>query len=208
MKTVLYLHGFASSPDSAKVRTLRALLEPQQIVLDAPDLNVPIFERLDFEAVVQRAIDSLDAGAHQAIAGSSFGGLVALEVLRRGHDLPAVLIAPALGMSDQWLGRLPAGDPIAVPHHGRGVNVPIHRAFFEQMSHIDADRFPPRGRVTIVMGRNDESVPFERVAATWSRWEASGKLAEGSRLIIIEDGDHSLVAAAETIADAISAAVR
>ena len=48
MSAVLYLHGFASSPASAKIGLLRARVEPE-IVLYTPDLNVPSFERLDFD---------------------------------------------------------------------------------------------------------------------------------------------------------------
>jgi len=55
---VLYFHGFASSPASAKITALRPLLAPQRIELDTPDLNVPSFEELDFEAMVVRALDA------------------------------------------------------------------------------------------------------------------------------------------------------
>jgi hypothetical protein len=40
MTSVLYFHGFASSPNSAKITALRPLLAPHAIELNAPDLNV------------------------------------------------------------------------------------------------------------------------------------------------------------------------
>src|SRR5258708_36717032 len=95
---VLYLHGFASSPASAKITTLRPLLEPDGIVLDTPDLNVPSFAKLDWEAMIGRALEHARANPLQALAGSSLGALVALEVARRGVDAPLVLIAPAIGI--------------------------------------------------------------------------------------------------------------
>jgi len=198
---VLYFHGFASSPASAKITALRPLLAPQRIELDTPDLNVPSFEELDFEAMVVRALDAAAQRRPRALVGSSLGAILALEVARRGLVLPLVLIAPAVGIADRWISKLPAGDPIIVFNHARGADAPIHRAFFEQMARVDADRDAPPSRVIVIMGRKDESVPFERVEQTWNRWEP--RLVAGSKLIVIDDGDHGLVASSDVIADAI-----
>ena len=46
MTSVLYFHGFASSPGSAKITALRPLLAPHGIELNAPDLNVPSFGKV------------------------------------------------------------------------------------------------------------------------------------------------------------------
>lgn len=207
MHSILYLHGFASGPGSAKVRGLRELLAPDGIELNAPDLNAPSFEKLDFEAIVQRALDAGRAVPPAAVVGSSLGAMVALEVVRRGMRKPLVLIAPALGIADQWLARLPDGDPISVYNHAREKNAPIHRAFFEQMARVDSDRNNPAVPVTLIMGRNDESVPFDRVAAVWRRWQESGGLPAGSRFVEIAEGDHGLTAFANILADAIRQAV-
>jgi hypothetical protein len=51
---------------------------------------------------------------------------------------------------------------------------------------------PPPVPVSIVMGTDDESVPFAQVEETWTRWEASGKLAPGSRFHAVAGGDHGL----------------
>lgn len=203
MIPVLYFHGFASSPDSVKVRALRALLEPEGIALDTPDLNVPSFEQLDFEAMVRKALQHARAAPPRAIVGSSLGSLVALEVERRGVVAPLVLIAPAIGIRDQWLTRIPAGDPIRLFNHARGEEANIHRAFFEQMDKVDADVLPPAAPVTAFLGSDDESVPPARVRQRWRVWEASGKLAVGSALVVIDGGDHGLTAYVDRIAAAI-----
>ena len=79
MTSVLYFHGFASSPGSAKITALRPLLAPHGIELNAPDLNVPSFERLDFDAVVEHAPSRPRAPTPpRAMVGSSLGALVAL----------------------------------------------------------------------------------------------------------------------------------
>lgn len=205
--SVLYLHGFASGPGSAKVQALRALLAADGIELNAPDLNAPSFANLDFGAVVSVALEAGRAHPPAAVVGSSLGSLAALEVVRRGIAKPLVLLAPALGVADQWIERLPAGDPISVYNHAQEHDAWIHRAFFEQMARVDSDRDAPRVPVTVIMGRNDESVPFERVAAVWRRWEKSGRLAAGSRFVEIPNGDHGLTAFAGEIAREIRKAV-
>lgn len=203
MTSVLYLHGFASSPASAKITALRPLLEPHGIALNAPDLNVPSFERLDLDAMVQHALDCARTTPPHAIVGSSLGALIALSVAHRGLRLPLVLIAPALGIAQRWKSRIPDGDPVIVFNYARNADAPIHRAFFDQITALYIDQEPPPSRVTVVMGRKDETVPFAVVEETWQKWEATGRLVAGSRFLELEEGDHSLVAHAEIIRDAI-----
>jgi predicted esterase YcpF (UPF0227 family) len=205
MTSVLYFHGFASSPASAKIVALRPLLEPPGIELNTPDLNTPSFEQLDWDAMIARALDAARTLPPRAIVGSSLGSLVALEVVRRGVIAPLVLVAPALGIADRWKTKLPPGDPIITFNHARGENAPIHRAFFEQMFEVRVDEEPPPVRVIVIMGRNDETVPFDRVEATWKSWQSSG-LAPGSKFIEIAEGDHGLTAEVELIAKEIAAA--
>jgi surfactin synthase thioesterase subunit len=206
MKSVLYFHGFASSPASAKITALRPLLEPHGIVLDTPDLNVPSFERLDFHAIVEHALDAARRTPPRALVGSSLGALIALAVARRGIDVPLVLIAPALGAARRWSTKIPDEDPVLVFNFARNAQVPIHRAFFLQLANLHVDDEPPAARVTALMGRKDETVPFAIVEEIWRGWEASGRLAPGSKFLVMEEGDHGLVEHAEAIRDAIEEA--
>src|SRR5881275_1785781 len=106
MTSILYFHGFASSPASAKIGLLRPMLAPHGIELNTPDLNAPSFERLDWNAMIERALDAARETAPRAIVGSSLGSLLALEVAHRGVIAPLVLIAPALGIADRWKENL------------------------------------------------------------------------------------------------------
>ena len=204
---VLYFHGFASSPASAKIAALRPLLAGE-VILDTPDLNVPSFAKLDYEAMIAHAVDAGRRNPPQTIVGSSLGAIVALEVVRRGVLAPLVLIAPALGVADRWTSKLPPGDPIMAFNHTLGTQAPIHRAFFDQICQVRVDADPPPTRVTVIMGRNDETVPFASVFGTWQSWQASGGLVEGSKFVEIPAGDHSLVAETERIAEEIRSGLR
>jgi len=202
---VLYFHGFASSPRSQKLLALRGLLG-ESVALKAPDMNVPSFEKLDFEAMMQLALDEARRFPPDVIVGSSLGGIIALELVRRGVVAPLVLIAPAVGIGERWKSKLPPGDPIEVFHHARNGNAPIHRAFFEKMVTIRPEAEPPASSVVVIMGRNDENVPFAWVRGVWEAWTQSGKLIGGSKFIEIAGGDHGLVAHADVVAREITAA--
>lgn len=203
MKEILYLHGFASSPFGAKATALATALRPHEIALVRPDLNVPSFRHLDFERIVDVAADALRANDIRLIVGSSLGALVALTLSARGATQPLVLIAPALGVADRWREKTPPGDPITTFHHGEGADREIHRAFFEQMYDVRIDQHSPTPPVTVIMGRNDETVPFDLVRETWNRWKESGALHPDSRFVEVPDGDHGLTGSIPLIADEI-----
>jgi len=206
VRTILYLHGFASSPAGRKIALLREALPGDRFRVVAPDLNQPAFAKLDFREIVATAAEVAEREAPAAVVGSSLGAIVALEVSRRGIRAPLVLIAPALAFGKRWTEKLAPGDPLPFFHHGQNREVPIHRRFFEQMAQVQSDRVPPHDRVTILMGAKDESVPFDGVYATWRRWEASGALKPGSRFIALPDGDHGLIGYVGQIADEVRAA--
>jgi pimeloyl-ACP methyl ester carboxylesterase len=203
MKNVLYLHGFASSPRGRKAEALRRVLEPSGFRIVAPDLNIPSFERLDFRAMARVALWDMKKHLPAVVVGSSLGALVALEAGRTAPAAPLVLIAPALGFGRRWIEKLPPGDSLQFFHHAEGKDLAIHRRFFEAMAGVDADRDPPEKPVTVIMGRRDESVPFDLVRDVWTGWEESGRLPEGSRFVEIPDGDHGLTAFVDQIAEEI-----
>jgi pimeloyl-ACP methyl ester carboxylesterase len=202
--TVLYLHGFASSPAGRKATLLRETLEPEGYRVVAPDLNQPSFRELDFEAMVAEAVRVSGAERPSVVVASSLGALVALAAARAGGlSAPLVLVAPALGFGSRWIEKLAPGDPVRFFHHGQGRELEVHRRFFEGMAANTIDREPPPQQVVVVMGEEDESVPYEGVAAAWRRWESSGRLAAGSRFVPVPGGDHGLIGSVDTIAGLI-----
>lgn len=200
LKNVLYLHGFASSPQGRKVAALRERLEPEGLRVLAPDLNIPSFAKLDFKSMTSISFWEVKKHLPAVVVGSSLGAMVALAVGRIALHAPLLLLAPALGFGRRWVENLPPGDPVAFFHHGAGRELAVHRRFFEEMASVEADRVPPEVPVVILMGRRDESVPFETVEGVWKRWEASGGLRPGSRFVEIAEGDHGLLDHVEQIA--------
>src|SRR5512141_2072925 len=118
VRSALYLHGFASSPHGQKAVAVGSLLEHRGFRMIVPDLNQPSFARLDFDRMVETALRA--APNPEVIVGSSMGSLVALDVVRRGVAAPLVLIAPAIGIREEFLSGIPAGDPIEMINYGSG----------------------------------------------------------------------------------------
>jgi pimeloyl-ACP methyl ester carboxylesterase len=185
---------------------LKEILRPRGFRVVAPDLNIPSFEKLDFRAMARFSVWEMRKHLPAVVVGSSLGALVALQAGRAAPIAPLVLIAPALGFGRRWVDALPPGDAVAFFHHGEEREVRVHRRFFEEMARAEPDREAPATPVTVIMGRQDESVPFDLVREVWNRWETSGALREGSRFVEIPDGDHGLTAHVGRIADEILAA--
>lgn len=204
--TILYLHGLASSPKGRKRELLEKQFEKEGFTVVAPDLNVPSFRKLDFLEMGRAARAAFDLAEPRAIVGSSLGALVSLSLseILGPRSCPLVLVAPALGFGARWKEKLPDSEEFDLFHHGEGRPLPIHRRFFEEMAGVLVDAAPPPVAVSVVMGTDDESVPFAQVADAWARWEASGRLVPGSRFHRVEGGDHGLV----EFGDQIEAAVR
>ena len=204
MRTVLYLHGFASSPEGRKVTLLREALEPEGYRVVAPDLNRPSFGKLDFEAIVAEAVRAAETEKPSVAVGSSLGALVALAAAKQGAlTAPLVLVAPALGFGRRWIENAAPGDPVRFYHYGQGKELEVHRHFFRQMAENTIEQEPPPQKVVVIMGEQDESVPFAGVVEAWKRWESSGRLAPGSRFVSVPGGDHGLIGSVDLIAGVV-----
>ncbi len=174
----------------------------------APDLNRPSFAKLSFGSIVAEAVRACEAEGPSVVVGSSLGALVALAASQKGIATPLVLVAPALGFGTRWVEKLAPGDPVRFFHHGQGRDLEVHRRFFEEMAAVSVDREPPRQRTLVVMGQRDESVPFDGVAATWRRWQDSGRLDPRSRFVVIPEGDHGLVGSIREVTEAIRSSIQ
>jgi len=187
---------------------LREVLAPEGFRVIAPDLNIPSFEKLDFKVMARVSFWEIKKHLPAVVVGSSLGAMVALEAARIALAAPLVLIAPALGFGSRWIETLPPGDPVSFFHHAEGRELPIHRRFFEEMARVKADREPPAGPVTLLMGTHDESVPFGLVREVWGRWQKSGRLHSASRFVEISGGDHGLIEHVGAIAQEIRSAAQ
>lgn len=188
---LLYLHGFASGPGSAKAVDLARRFAADGRVLDIADLTPgPFgFERSTPTSMLELVRGRLAEGpAPHVLVGSSLGGwLSAIAASRDPAIRRLVLLAPAFNLVERWSARLsPADlagwrrDGLEVDHHATGTRRRIGWRFFE-----DAGRHPAWPAVTVpalvIAGRQDDLVPLADV----ERWVDRTPTA---RLVVLDDG--------------------
>ena len=171
---VVYLHGFASSPESSKATFFAERFAARGETFLCPDLNQPAFSTLTVSRMLRHLEDQVSPLPPQDIVliGSSLGGFVAVEAAARqpggpGHPIVRlVLLAPAVELEwDRWSEVGPGGierwrteGDIEVFHYALNRPERLSFGFYE-----DAERFQPASRrlpqpMLIFQGRHDESV--------------------------------------------------
>ncbi len=96
MTTIVYLHGFRSSPASAKARQLRAAVD-RLPATRRPKLHIPALTHapLAAAAAVAQWVDANARNDDLTFVGSSLGGFYATHLAER-YGAQAVLINPAV----------------------------------------------------------------------------------------------------------------
>ena len=102
MASIIYLHGFASSPNSKKARIFRDRFASIGNDILAPELAREGFHNLTISGQLQ-VIEEAAAGQSVSLIGSSLGGyLAALYAARHPEVDRLVLLAPAFGFARRW----------------------------------------------------------------------------------------------------------
>lgn len=181
---VVYLHGFASSPESSKAKFFDGKFAQHGIPFICPDLNLPKFCDLTVSRMLQQLERQISAlpPSEVVLIGSSLGGFVAVEATAgntndtRHPVTRLVLLAPAVELEwDRWSEVGPGGvdrwrkeGDVEVFHYALQRQERLKFGFYE-----DAARYHPALRqlpipMLIFQGRQDESVSpaiVERFAA-------------------------------------------
>ncbi|HVY94308.1 MAG TPA: YqiA/YcfP family alpha/beta fold hydrolase [Bryobacteraceae bacterium] len=194
----VYLHGFASGPQSRKAQAFREALSGCGIDLEIPVLDEADFAHLTLSRQLQ-VIEQLLAGAPCRLIGSSMGGyLAALYAEAHPEVERLVLLAPAFAFQSRWLKihgetaiqRWRETGWLPVYHYGANEIRRVHFGLFE-----DAGRFPDypdfRQPARIFHGLNDTVVPIA-LSRTFAASHPNAQLIE-------LDSDHELTDALEVI---------
>jgi pimeloyl-ACP methyl ester carboxylesterase len=201
MTRVVYLHGFASSPQSSKAQFFLHKFAACGVPMEIPRLDEGRFEALTISGqlqVIERAVGEQPV----ILMGSSLGGYLAALYASRNPGLVErlVLLAPAFQFPRRWQERYPPEDwkregSITVFHYGDGRNRLLGYQFVEDaVIYEDEPEFLQPA--LIFHGVQDNVVP-----AGISRAYAAGR--PNVRLVLLESG-HELTDVLEPMWDQIS----
>jgi alpha-beta hydrolase superfamily lysophospholipase len=196
----LYLHGFASGPQSAKGVAFARHYAERGVALDRLDLRLPSLEHLRLSAMIAAVERAIGGPRDRAVVfGSSLGGLTAARVAERDPRVTAlVLLAPAFHLIERWR-QLPGWDDWQrtgwreIRDHTTGQPARVDFGFAEDAMAIDAGDPDVAVPTLIFHGVRDDAVP---IAA--SRAFAAGK--PHVRLVELDDG-HELIASLPRMID-------
>jgi predicted esterase YcpF (UPF0227 family) len=172
---LLYLHGFRSSPQSAKARRMAAWVQATR-----PDLHwwCPQLPPSPREAMAMLG-DTLRSWPAQrmAVIGSSLGGFYATAVAER-FGCPAVLLNPAID---------PARDLARYIGEQTAFHDPAERFFFraefvDELRAITPAAITEPQRYFAVIAKGDEVLDWREMSSRYA----------GCRIKLLEGGDHAL----------------
>jgi len=180
MTKYIYLHGFASSPLSAKAvylcdrfaAALRADRFTQcHVNLKIPDLNAGDFSHLTITRQLNQVLSEFPNNSTPiTLIGSSLGGLTAAYLAQRYPQVQRlVLLAPAFGFLSHWLSKL--GDEqiqrwktdqyMSVYHYGQKRKIPLHYDFLTDAALYQEQQLTRPIPTLILHGKDDEVIPIQ-----------------------------------------------
>jgi len=191
----IYLHGFASGPNSKKAQFFKKRLKIHGYDLHIPDLNVPSFTELSLTQMTQSVKNLIKKHQNNdwIILCSSLGAMVALRVAEYESRIKKIImLAPAFGfckrrealLGKKQLQKWETDGKISLFHHAYNKEVDISYSFMEEMEQTDEYTFDREMPIKIFHGAFDEIIPFEYV----EKFTKNHKYSEYHLL----ESDHSL----------------
>lgn len=172
---LLYLHGFRSSPQSAKARQMA-----RRVALQHPDVQwwCPQLPPSPREAIDLLIRGVADWPRHSmAVVGSSLGGFYATWLAGTTH-CRAVLLNPAVHPARDLARHI--GDQTA--WHDPAEHFYFRREYIDELRTLDAGPLTRPERVFAVIAKGDEVLDWREMSARYP----------GSRIKLIDGGDHGL----------------
>jgi len=208
--TVIYLHGFASSPASIKGVFFTDLFTKLGFTVMAPDMNEPSFATLTLTRSIDRVLDmmaQIPADDRLVLMGSSMGALTVALAADRGQRWvdALILMAPAFELHGVWernvepeiMAQWRCDGFWDVEHSAYPEPVPLNYTFWQDLQMHDTSPRRLPGPLLAFHGRNDEVVPHELT-------ERLAALNPDAEVHFVDDG-HDLLASRSFMAECVEA---
>jgi pimeloyl-ACP methyl ester carboxylesterase len=168
---VVYLHGFASSPQSSKAQYFARRLGEAGVRLEIPRLDCGRFEDLTITGQLEVVANAVGGAREPAVLiGSSLGGYLAALYASRHPDQAGrlVLLAPAFRFAERWRQRYTPEEFEAwrrrgwapVYHYGTKRQERLNYSFFEDACRYELEPSFPQPAL-ILHGTADPVVPYQ-----------------------------------------------
>ncbi len=199
----IYLHGFASSPQSQKATAFAKRFAESGLSLTVPDLEGGDFKHLTISRQLRIIEETLDSfpGASFALIGSSMGGyLAALTAQIRPDVKGAYLMCPGFNFMKRWRSALSdeiqgAGESglIRVFNYRYNKTMELDLGIFEDAELWEGLEYEKSVPTRIVHGIHDDTVDIGE-SRSFARKHPWASLKE-------VDSDHGLISHLDWILD-------
>ncbi len=166
----IYLHGFASSPQSHKAQYLRRRFAEIGIGLKVLYLNQEDFSHLTLTRQIEQTSAIFASEKNPVtIIGSSFGGLTAAWLAEKYYQVQSlILLAPAFGFPDCWVATLTPeqikqwrqSGYLPVYHYGAEQELPLHYEFINDACNYSQSQLRRSLPTLIIHGLKDDVIPI------------------------------------------------
>ncbi len=173
---LLYIHGFLSSPQSAKAEATRRYLYDSAAAIDCLVPALPNYPGQALAVLCEQVEASLAQGPRPlGLIGSSLGGFFA-TVLAERYELPAVLVNPAVQPHELVAEIL--GVEQCNPYSGQRFT--LDASDQRELQAMEVAELADPARYWVLLQTGDETLDYRRAAARY----------RDCRLTVEPGGDH------------------
>lgn len=172
---LLYLHGFRSSPQSAKARLVATYVAQKHpdVQLWCPQLPPSPRAAMD---MLRQGI-AVWPNPNMAVIGSSLGGYYATWMAQQAR-CPSVLLNPAVDPARDLAHHI--GDQTS--WHDPAEHFYFAPEFVDELRALDVRSQPPAARQLAIIAKGDEVLDWREMVARYPQ----------AQLTLLEGGDHAL----------------